>query len=95
MFKEKIVVPSDVRYISDWQDFELFEFPHIMNKKIPGCGFTEYCIRNELFSILCSPRLILLENKAEQHPEVFYFRNEMDKALCTDKDLAPPYSQVI
>ena len=87
MFKEKIVVPSEVRYISDWQDFELFEFPHIMNKKIPGCGFTEYCIRNELFSILCSPRLILLENKAEQHPEVFYFRNEMDKALCTDKDL--------
>ncbi len=87
MFKEKIVVPSDVRYISDWQDFELFEFPHIMNKKIPGCGFTEYCIRNELFSILCSPRLILLENKAEQHPEVFYFRNEMDKALDVDKDL--------
>lgn len=87
MKKEKIIVPNKVRYISDWENFKLFEFPHIMNKKIPGCGFTEYCIRNSMHTILCSPRLILLENKAEQHPEVFYFRNELDKALDIDKDL--------
>ena len=87
MKKEKIVVPGNIRYISEWEEFRLFEFPHIMNKKIPGCGFTEYCIRNDQNIILCSPRLILLENKAEQHPEVFYFRNELDKALDIDKDL--------
>jgi len=87
MIKEKIIVPGNIRYISDWKEFKLFDFPHIMNKKIPGCGFTEYCIRNLLFTILCSPRIILLENKAEQHPEVFYFRNELDKALDIDKDL--------
>ena len=87
MKKEKIVVPGNVRYISDWEDFRLFEFPHILNKRIPGCGFTEYCIRNNMFTILSSPRLILLENKAEQHPEVFYFRNELDKAMSIDKDL--------
>ena len=91
MKKEKIIVPGNVRYISDWEGFSLFEFPHIMNKKIPGCGFTEYCIRNSLFTILCSPRIILLENKSEQHPEVFYFRNEMDKALDIDKDLLTLY----
>ena len=87
MKKEKIIVPGNVRYISDWEGFSLFEFPHIMNKKIPGCGFTEYCIRNFIPIILCSPRLILLENKSDQHPEVFYFRNELDRVLDIDKDL--------
>ena len=87
MKKENIIVPKNVRYISEWEGFNLFNFPHIINKKIPGCGFTEYCIRNNINTILCSPRLILLENKADQHPEVFYFRNELDKALDIDKDL--------
>ena len=87
MIKKTIIVPGNIRYISDWEEFRLFEFPHIINKKIPGCGFTEWCIKNSLFTILSSPRIMLLENKAEQHPEVFYFRNELDKALDIDKDL--------
>ena len=87
MIKKTIIVPGNISYISDWEEFGLFEFPHIINKKIPGCGFTEWCIRNSLFTILSSPRIMLLENKAEQHPEVFYFRNELDKALDIDKDL--------
>ena len=88
MLKEKIIVPSYVRYISEWENFTLLDFPHILDKKIPGCGFTEFCITNYQDSIVCSPRRMLLENKEEQHPgEVFYFRSEMDKSLNVDKDL--------
>ena len=88
MLKKRIIVPGYVRYISNWKEFNLPDFPHILDKKIPGCGFTEYCITNDFPSIVCSPRKMLLENKEEQHPgEIFYFRSEMDKSLCVDKDL--------
>ena len=60
-------VPAGYRYVSDIPDFKLHDFPHILNKQIPGCGFTEYCIRNDENTILCSPRKILLQNKYEQH----------------------------
>ena len=78
--KFKLIVPKGIRYISDWIDYNLndpmFDFPHILDKKIPGCGYTEYCLRNGQFLILCSPRRILLTNKEAQHPnEVFYFRS--------------------
>ena len=86
----EIVVPEGIRFISDWKDYSLHRFPfqHILDKKIPGCGYTEYCIRSFMPIILCSPRKILLENKAEQHKgEVFYFRNELETDLEMDKDL--------
>ena len=87
---KEILVPGEIRYISDWKDYSinLFQFPHILDKKIPGCGYTEYCITCDIPIILCSPRKILLENKEEQHKDqVFYFRNELDSELETDKDL--------
>ena len=87
---EKIIinVPKAVRFISDWSGFELPENPSIINKQITGCGFTEWCIRNKRFTVLCSPRKILLENKSEQHPgEVFYVKNDLDKVLNIDTDL--------
>ncbi len=81
-------VPAGIRYISDWEGFELPETPTIINKQITGCGFTEWCIRNRLNLILASPRKILLENKEEQHPgEVLYIRNDLDNVLDIDKDL--------
>ena len=88
--KKIITVPQGERYISEWKDYSLrdFQFPHILDKKIPGCGYTEYCITNDLPIILCSPRRILLENKEQQHTtEVFYLRNELDEDLRVDKDL--------
>ena len=87
---KEILVPGEIRYISDWKAYSLnlFQFPHILDKKIPGCGYTEYCITCDIPIILCSPRKILLENKEAQHKnDVFYFRNELDKELETDKDL--------
>lgn len=86
--KEKIIVPSGIRYISEWEGFELNSVPHILDKKIPGCGFTEYCIRNDQNVILCSPRIILLENKEKQHEdEVLYVKCGMDTSLEVDKDI--------
>lgn len=68
-------VPKGIRYISDWKEFEIFNFPHILDKQIPGCGFTEYCITNNENVILCSPRKILLKNKFDQHSEDVFLIN--------------------
>lgn len=88
MKKQKLEVPSGIRYISDWKDYRIHSFPHILNKQIPGCGYTEYCIRNSDDTILCSPRKILLQNKYEQHPDTtFLVVNTYESEVGTDKDL--------
>ena len=81
MRKEKIVVPAGIRYISDWAkqggySLEKYNYPHIVNKQITGCGFTEYCLTSDFNVVLCSPRKILLENKESQHKsDVLYVNN--------------------
>jgi len=87
MIKQNIIVPKGIRYISEWKEFSLPQGRNVFNKQLTGCGFTEYCITNNENVILCSPRKILLENKEEQHPEVLYIRNELEKELGVDKDL--------
>ena len=88
MVKEKVVVPKGIRYMSQWNGFTIPDYPCIIDKKIPGCGFTEYCITNSEDVILCSPRKILLENKDKQHSgEVLYVKNELDQDTATDKHL--------
>lgn len=88
MQRKTIVVPAGYRYISEIPSFKLHDFPHILNKQIPGCGFTEYCITNNENVILCSPRKILLQNKYDQHKdEVFLVVNEFEQEPRTDKDL--------
>ena len=95
MNKTIINVPPGIRYISEWEGFMLPEFPHIMDKQITGCGFTEWVITSPWNSVLISPRLILLENKEEQHPgEVFYARNDLDAILNVDRDLTKALSTV-
>ena len=88
-------VPAGIRYISDWASIEdgyrleNYNFPHIVDKKITGCGFTEYCLTNNLDVILCSPRRILLENKENQHTgDLYYFRNDLESVIAFDKDLS-------
>lgn len=88
MEKQKLEVPSGIRYMSEWEDYRIHSFPHILNKQIPGCGYTEYCIRNSDDTILCSPRKILLQNKYEQHPDTtFLVVNTYESEVGTDKDL--------
>ena len=91
MNRIKIEIPSGIRFLSDWNEFKLSSFPGkcIINKQIPGCGFTEYCIRSNENIILCSPRKLLLKNKFDQHKnDVYLVINEMDKDPGVDKDLS-------
>lgn len=93
----KIIVPAGIRYLSSWAEMDGgyrlsdYSFPHIVDKQITGCGFTEYCIRDpNLCEVICSPRRILLENKADQHkdnPNVIYFKNDVESLTAFDKDI--------
>ena len=88
--EDPIEVPKGIRFLSDWNEFKFFRFPprFILNKQIPGCGFTEYCLTGAEHVILCSPRKILLNNKKEQHGnQVYLVINELDKEKNIDKDL--------
>ena len=91
MDKITIEVPQGIRFLSDWDWFNFSKFPNkcIINKQIPGCGFTEYCIRSNENIILCSPRKMLLKNKWDQHKdEVYLVINEFDKDPGIDKDIS-------
>ena len=97
MKKFTIDVPAGIRYLTDWSNLDggyslnNYQFPHILNKQITGCGFTEYCLRAKgLNVVVCSPRRILLENKFDQHRDsvnVFYFKNTLEKSTKYDKDI--------
>ena len=88
MKKSTIVVPKGIRYINQWDSFSLPTHPCIINKQITGCGFTEYCLTSQDNVILCSPRKILLENKAEQHKDtVRYAKSGLDTFVNFEKDL--------
>lgn len=75
MNKTIIEVPDYVNYISNWVDFSLPLGHSIINKTVCGCGFTEFCLRNNENVILCSPRVTLLENKVNQNPQCCYLKS--------------------
>ena len=85
-------VPKGIRFMGEWTDFNLDFFgrmPFIIDKQIPGCGFTEYCLTNGDNIILTSPRLMLLGNKEMQHPgEVHFAKNDCEDSLDIDKDIS-------
>lgn len=87
----KISIPPGIRYISDWEEFyyKFPRFPHIMDKQIPGCGFTEWCLTNRDNVILCSPRNMLILNKWEQHIDDVYrvYNNSKDIDPEIDKEI--------
>ena len=92
MKKNTIIVPKGIKFVSDWTDYSLenYQYPHILNKQITGCGFTEYCLTNNINIILLSPRKLLLQNKEDQHKgKVYYFRNELEKIVNYDKEVEP------
>ena len=87
-----IIVPRGIRYISEMDSlFRFYKLPVkcIINKQLPGCGFTEYCINGPENVILCSPRKMLLKNKKDQHGrDVYLVVNELEKEIEVDKDLS-------
>ena len=94
MNKFKIIVPKYVEYIGrDWCNeenayrLEEYEFPHILNKVLTGCGYTEYCLRNSQDLVLISPRKFLLENKMDQHEDdlnIYYAENKYNPSWCPE-----------
>lgn len=80
MIKDEKFVPYGIQFISDWDDYEFPRGRHlIVDKGVTGCGYTEYCLKPQTGNVvLCSPRKLLLENKAEQHegdPNILYLEN--------------------
>ena len=92
MERIKQIVPQGIKYISEWQDYDLPRGHVIVDKGVTGCGYTEYTLTNNLPTVLCSPRKLLLENKSEQHQSdinILYLKNEIkdinDIALLRNK----------
>ena len=77
---EQIVPSEGVKYISEWKDYVMPKGHVIVDKGVTGCGYTEYCLRNNQNIVLCSPRKLLLQNKAEQHLgdlNILYLENDI------------------
>ena len=74
MNKIPIKVPSNIKFISDWENYEIPKGRCIVDKKVCGCGYTQFCLTNKDNIILCSPRISLLENKSEQNEQCYYFK---------------------
>lgn len=90
MNKTIINVPEYVEYISQWNEYQCPLGHCIIDKTVTGCGFTEFCLRNNENVILCSPRKVLLENKEQQHLKrgefnILYLRNDSEKIIEFDK----------
>ena len=85
-------IPKGIRYLGDWNDFFFYKLPPrcIINKQLPGCGFTERVINGIENCILCSPRIALLESKYSKHDkDVYLVRNELlDNDPSIDKDIS-------
>ena len=80
MKKILIKVPDYIRYISQWKEYSLPKGHIIVDKGVTGCGYTEYCLTNNLNIVLCSPRKLLLENKSDQHrndKNILYIKNDI------------------
>ena len=82
MNKIKQLVPSgrNIKYISEWLEYKIPSGHCIVDKGVTGCGYTEYTLTNNLPTVLCSPRKLLLENKSEQHQKdinILYLKNEI------------------
>ena len=95
---DPIIVPKGIEYIGDWEGYDLedYPFPHILNKVLTGCGYTEYCLRSNQPLALISPRVFLLENKWDQHQnpfEVFYVNNEVEKSVDFEIDITEEKEQ--
>ena len=96
MNKEIQKVPFGIKYISEWADYIMPIGHCIVDKGITGCGYTEMCLTNNLDMILCSPRKLLLENKAEQHKDdknILYLVNDLNEKSDI-KDISKFYDRI-
>lgn len=89
--KIKIDVPKGIRYLSEWHEFRLSNFKghSILHKQLPGCGFTKFALTCPEPVVLCSPRIMLMENKKDQHgDDVYLVVNNYEVATDIDEDIS-------
>lgn len=86
MKKTTIKVPDGIRYLGQWQDFgkQLPNSHFILNKALTGVGATEYFLSNDEKTIVCSPRVALLNSKKTKHSEVWFYRDMADTTASDD-----------
>lgn len=91
---KKVYIPKETKFISDLEGYKIPDGKCIVDKKVCGCGYTQFCLNNREDVILCSPRLALLQNKSEQNPHCHYFsaiklnKREINSlGLITDDDI--------
>lgn len=90
-----VQVPKGVRYLSQWSQFSIPDFPCIIDKQVTGCGFTEFCLESDENVVLCAPRKVLIENKERKHNvvkrgvlrEVYYAKNVFERPSSVDINL--------
>ena len=86
------IIPFGIRFLGEWKDFFFYKLPPkcIINKQIPGCGFTERVINGIENCILAEPRIAILESKYGKHTnDVYLVKNELlDSDPGVDKDLS-------
>ena len=81
-----IKIPSGIRYLSDYirEDGSKFELPNgILNKELTGCGGTTLALEDGHKTIICSPRVRLLDNKKAQYPEALLVKGGVYKETIT------------
>ena len=61
-------------------DGKPFELPNgILNKMVTGCGATTLAIEDNYKTIVCSPRVKLLDNKSVQHTNTLLVKGGVNK----------------
>ena len=69
--KKTIDIPKGTRYLSELEGFELPS--GIVDKELTGCGATTLALTDSHPTILASPRVALVKNKARQFPPLQSF----------------------
>lgn len=83
-----INMPKGCRYMSDndelLNDILPIDRKFILNKTVTGCGGTSMFLNSSLPVVIISPRLQVLKEKHNQHPDTFLFHIP----LCNDRPKA-------
>ena len=86
MERKTISVPEGTQYLSELVGKELPDgLPHgIFNKSICDCGATTLALVDEHKTIICSPRVRLIDNKHKQHPKTLVVKKGVVYDEITD-----------
>ena len=90
MNRLNIIVPKDLRYLSDWKDFDsnLPKGHVILNKVICGCGCTNHYLSNSQPVILLSPRREMIHSKCVYFGDKVFYFDRTDSKIPVEKTIS-------